>query len=424
MYIGDIRLEQTVDIKFTTRTFTTGAPGTLGGTPVVSAYPGNSLTQLTAGITLTVDFDAVTGLNNCRVVATAANGYATATNYDLVITTGTVGGVSVVGEVIGSFSIENRSALMPTVVGRTLDVSATGEAGLDWANVGGAGTTVGLTATTVSTVTTLTGHTAQTGDAFARIGAPAGASASADIAAVKADTAAVKVKTDFLPSVTAGGTGGVFIAGTNAATTITTGLTTTFTGSLTGSVGSVTGAVGSVTGLTAATVHADLDDIQTRLPAALVAGRIDASVGAMAANVITATAINADAITDAKVAADVTIASVTGAVGSVTARVTANTDQIAGIATGATRLARSTQGIVLGTVGASSTTTSIVTSALDPAAAVIDQYKGGIVTFDQGTTTANLRGQKTDITSNTALGVLTVTALTTAAVSGDTFTIT
>jgi hypothetical protein len=90
--------------------------------------------------------------------------------------------------------------------------------------------------------------TAQTGDAFARLGAPAGASVSADIAAVKVDTAAVKVKTDFLPSATAGAAGGVFIAGTNAATTITTGLTTTFTGNLTGSVGSVTGAVGSVTG--------------------------------------------------------------------------------------------------------------------------------------------------------------------------------
>lgn len=45
-----------------------------------------------------------------------------------------------------------------------------------------------------------------------------------------------------------GAAGGHFIAGTNAATTITTALTTTFTGNLTGSVGSVTGAVGSVTG--------------------------------------------------------------------------------------------------------------------------------------------------------------------------------
>lgn len=53
-------------------------------------------------------------------------------------------------------------------------------------------------------------------------------------------------------------------------------------------------------------VQSDTNDIQTRLPAALVSGRIDASVGAMAANVLTATAINADAFTAAKFAADVT----------------------------------------------------------------------------------------------------------------------
>ncbi len=48
------------------------------------------------------------------------------------------------------------------------------------------------------TLTTYTGNTLQTGDAYARLGAPAGASVSADIAAVKVDTAAVKVQTDKL----------------------------------------------------------------------------------------------------------------------------------------------------------------------------------------------------------------------------------
>ena len=55
-------------------------------------------------------------------------------------------------------------------------------------------------------------------------------------------------KSLYTSGVVPGGTNGLFIAGTNAATTITTALTTTFTGNLTGSVGSVTGAVGSVTG--------------------------------------------------------------------------------------------------------------------------------------------------------------------------------
>lgn len=107
-YIGDITLGDTIDFKFST-VGTTGAPTTLAGSPVVSAYVDNSTTQLTAGITLSVDFDAVTGLHNVRVVASGANGYAAQTNVDLVITAGTVGGTSVVGYVIGSFSIENRS---------------------------------------------------------------------------------------------------------------------------------------------------------------------------------------------------------------------------------------------------------------------------------------------------------------------------
>ena len=59
------------------------------------------------------------------------------------------------------------------------------------------------TGVTIPTVTTLTGHTAQTGDCFARLGAPAGASVSADVAAVKVDTAAVLADT---------GTDGVVVA--------------------------------------------------------------------------------------------------------------------------------------------------------------------------------------------------------------------
>lgn len=182
-WVGDFRLGDTFDTKFTTRQIS-GAPTTLAGSPVISAYVGNSTTEITAGITLTVDFDSRTGLNNVRVVATSGNGYATASNYQLVITTGTVNSVSVVSEVIAEFSIEARSALMPTVAARTLDVSATGEGGVDWGNVGSPTTTNGLSGTTVGTLTTYTGNTPQTGDSFARIGAPVGASISADIAGV------------------------------------------------------------------------------------------------------------------------------------------------------------------------------------------------------------------------------------------------
>lgn len=53
------------------------------------------------------------------------------------------------------------------------------------------------------------------------------------------------------------------------------------------------------------TAAATVDDLSGRIPTSLVSGRIDASVGAMASNVLTASAINADAITAAKVASDV-----------------------------------------------------------------------------------------------------------------------
>lgn len=108
MYIGNFHIGDTFDFKFTTSVSGVGA--TLSGSPAVKAYVGNSTTEISAGITLSVDFDSVTGLNNVRVVATTGNGYAAAINVYLVVTAGTVGGVSVVGTVIGSFSIDAREA--------------------------------------------------------------------------------------------------------------------------------------------------------------------------------------------------------------------------------------------------------------------------------------------------------------------------
>lgn len=81
------------------------------------------------------------------------------------------------------------------------------------------------------------------------------------------------------------------------------------------------------------------------------------------------------------------------------------------------------RGLGYGVASGTPSTTSIPTSTLVPAAAVTDQFKGRIVIFDRNTTTANLRGQATDITASTSGGVLTVSALTTAPVSGDTFVI-
>ncbi len=82
--------------------------------------------------------------------------------------------------------------------------------------------------------------------------------------------------------------------------------------------------------------------------------------------------------------------------------------------------------VVTGTVGSSSNTTTVISSALSPAGSAADQFIGRIMIFDENTTTVSLRGQATEITASTASATpqFTVTTLTTAPVSGDTFTIT
>lgn len=106
MYLGDWVEDSTHDFTFTTVN-TSGVPTTLAGTPAISIYKDNNTTQTTTGITLTANFDTVTGLNHVRVVTTDAF-YAASTDYMVVITTGTVGGSSVVGYTVATFSVQNR----------------------------------------------------------------------------------------------------------------------------------------------------------------------------------------------------------------------------------------------------------------------------------------------------------------------------
>jgi hypothetical protein len=141
--LGDFAAAAIIDFEFTTKD-QTGLPVTFSGTPGISVYKDNSLTQSQAGVTLNTDWDGVTGLNHVRI-DTSADGtfYAAGSNFSVVITAGTVSSVSVVGTVLDTF-------------------------------------TLGLAAS------------------FARLGAPAGASVSADIAAIKTVVDAIKVKTDQL----------------------------------------------------------------------------------------------------------------------------------------------------------------------------------------------------------------------------------
>jgi len=99
-YLGDYPEDYaTLNFKFSTHK-ADGTPIALAGTPVISVYKANGTTQSTAGITLTVDFDSVTGLNNVLIDLSADAFYAVGNDYSAVITTGTVDSVSVVGTVV------------------------------------------------------------------------------------------------------------------------------------------------------------------------------------------------------------------------------------------------------------------------------------------------------------------------------------
>lgn len=196
-YIGDFAEDATVYHYF--NTFDSNDPSaSVTVTDLVDAdifvYKDGSVTDLgTDGATVVVNFDSRTGLHKITIDTSVHADYATGSDYLVSVVGITVDGATLnVG--LFTFSIQNRysaGALRPTTAGRTLDVTATGAAGIDWGNVENPTTVVDLSGTDIQlcdTVTTLTGHTAQTGDNYARLGAPAGASVSADIAAIEAQT--------------------------------------------------------------------------------------------------------------------------------------------------------------------------------------------------------------------------------------------
>lgn len=154
-------------------------PGTAG---TIEVYKDDGTTQSTAGITDTRTFDSVTGRHMIKL-DTSADGtfYAAGHEFSVVLTGAVIDGQTV-NTVLAHFSIQNRSALRPTTAGRTLDVSSTGEAGIDLANVGSPTTTLNLSGVTIAEVTA----------AATREGTIAGY--------IDTEVAAIKAKTDLIPA--------------------------------------------------------------------------------------------------------------------------------------------------------------------------------------------------------------------------------
>lgn len=165
--------------------------------------------------------------------------------------------------------------LAPTVASRTLDVSATGGAGIDWANVEAPTTTLNLSGTTIKTATDV-----ETDTANIQTRIPAALVSGRIDASVGAMAANV---------ITSSATDGTVISEIQSGLAMATAVS---------SLASDVQAVFNLIDTEVAAIQADTNDIQTRLPAALVSGRMDSSVGAMSANVITAAATAADFATE------------------------------------------------------------------------------------------------------------------------------
>jgi hypothetical protein len=103
--------DATLRFKFNTRQFSTGAPFTLAGTPSLAVYAEDSATQITAGITLTVDYDSKTGQNQVVIDLSADAAYAAGKKYEVQIEAGTVDSVSVIGAVVYEFYIHAAGGL-------------------------------------------------------------------------------------------------------------------------------------------------------------------------------------------------------------------------------------------------------------------------------------------------------------------------
>jgi hypothetical protein len=185
----------------------------------------------------------------------------------------------------------------------------------------------------------------------------------------------------------------------------------------------ITDAAGASVTADVATVDANVDTLITNVPDVISLAAINAEADTAISDAALATAANL-----ATAQADLDILTGTDGVTLATAQANYAPSKAAdcwsdSTPPAGTAMARAVDGIVLGTCSGVPTTTNIPTSSLVPSAVVADQFKGRIVTFDDATSTTALRGQSTDITASTDAGVLTVTALTTAPASGDTFTI-
>lgn len=105
-YLGDYT-EDYNDINFKFNTHKAdGTPSPFSGN--VCVYKSNNTSSSTAGITLTINFNSITGLNNVKIDSSSDSFYEKQKDYQVLVSSGVVDSISVTGTELASFSIENR----------------------------------------------------------------------------------------------------------------------------------------------------------------------------------------------------------------------------------------------------------------------------------------------------------------------------
>ncbi len=351
-YYGDFAEDDTVLIPL--NTFDSNDPAaSVTVTDLVDAdikvHKDGSTTEIaTDGASVTIDFDTITGNHLITIDTSVHADYSTGSEYAVRLEGITVDAATL-NVWVGAFSIERAGGALALLKNATYGLSAI-ETLVDELETR-------LTAARAGYLDNINGHTAQTGDNFARLGAPAGASVSADVAAVKAETANILIDTGTTLD------GKIDTIDSNVdAILVDTGTT------LDGKINTIS--------TNTTNIENDTQDIQSRLPAALVTGRM-----------------SSDAVA------------------------------ISGSTDAADKLEASAETIVIGTVSHDNTAaTTTVFYSDDITEATADHFNGRIVIFTSG----DLIRQATDITDyelSAGEGKFTVTALTEAPADNVTFVI-
>jgi len=221
------------------------------------------------------------------VVPGAAGGlFIAGTNAATAITTGLT--ARIIGTVDTVTTVTNQLTASQIATGVWTDTTAgdfTTSLSVGKSLMNGVTLGTGLTVarcTLTDTLTTYTGNTVQTGDAFARLGAPAGASAAADIAAINAKTTNLPAA----PASTTNITAGTITTVTNLTNAPTNGdLTLTMKVSVIAAATAATptvtaGAVTDKTGYSLATPP--LDAAATRAALGMASANLDTQLGTLA----------------------------------------------------------------------------------------------------------------------------------------------